>query len=119
MIFYEAPHKLMGTLSDLQTAFGGERRLTVCRELTKLHEQVVRTTIAGALEQFTQQGAKGEFVLILEGAAPQVEERDPEQALERVAQLRAEGLSLKEACAQAAEEFGLKKRALYELSLGK
>jgi 16S rRNA (cytidine1402-2'-O)-methyltransferase len=120
MIFYEAPHKLLATLADLETAFGPDRRLTVCRELTKLHEQVVRTTIAGALEQFTQQGAKGEFVLILEGAPPAAQESgDPEQALERVAQLREQGLSLKEASAQAAEEFGLKKRVLYELSLGK
>jgi 16S rRNA (cytidine1402-2'-O)-methyltransferase len=119
MIFYEAPHKLLATLEDLQAAFGPERRLTVCRELTKLHEQVVRTTVAGALEQFTRQGAKGEFVLILEGAAPAKREADPDQALERVARLREQGLSLKDASAQAAEEFGLKKRVLYELSLGK
>lgn len=119
MIFYEAPHKLLDTLEDLRDAFGPDRRMTVCRELTKLHEQVLRTTVEGALAHFTEQGVKGEFVLILEGAAPKAQECDPEAALERVHTLREAGLSLKEAAAQAAEEFGMKKRTLYDLAIGK
>lgn len=119
MIFYEAPHKLLTTLEDLRNTFGPDRRIAVCRELTKLHEQVLRTTVEEALAYFTEQGPKGEFVLILEGAAPKQRESDPKAALERVSQLREEGMSLKEAAAQAAGEFGMKKRALYDLAIGK
>lgn len=119
MIFYEAPHKLLNTLEDLRDCFGGDRRLSVCRELTKLHEQVLRTTVAGALEHFSQTAPKGEFVLVLEGALPKQRESDPEGALARVEELREEGLSLKEAAARAAEEFGMKKRELYERAVGK
>lgn len=119
MIFYEAPHKLLATLEDLQSTFGPDRRITVCRELTKLHEQVLRATVGEALARFTEQGPKGEFVLVLEGAPPKRRECDPKAALERVSQLRGEGLSLKEAAAQAAGEFGMKKRALYDLAVGK
>jgi 16S rRNA (cytidine1402-2'-O)-methyltransferase len=119
MIFYEAPHKLAATLADLTDAFGPRRRVTLCRELTKLHEEVVRTTLGEAVERCAQQEPRGEFVLVVAGAEPQVREADPQAALARVEALRAAGLSLKEAAAQAAEEFGLKKRQLYDLSLGK
>ncbi len=119
MIFYEAPHKLEGTLEDLCAVFGGERRCAVCRELTKLHEEIYRATLGEALAYFTEKGAKGEFVLVVDGAAPAVKESDPDAALARVEQLRAEGLSLKEAAAQAAAEFGLKKKALYDRAIGK
>ena len=114
MIFYEAPHKLLSTLEDLAEAFGPDRRLSVCRELTKLHEEVLRTTVGGALAHFEGTQPKGEFVLVLEGAAG-----DPDAALERVNRLRGEGLSLKEAAVQAAAEFGLKKKQLYDMAIGK
>ena len=119
MIFYEAPHKLLATLEDLTDYFGGERRVAVCRELTKLHEEVLRTTLAEALAHFEQTPPKGEFVLVIAGAQPKVVEADPDAALARVFQLREEGLSLKEASAQAAGEFGLKKKALYDRAIGK
>ena len=119
MIFYEAPHKLLATLEDLSEVFGGERRVAVCRELTKLHEEILRATLAEALEYFNGKGAKGEFVLVVEGAAPKEKECDPDAALARVEQLRTEGLSLKEAAAQAAAEFGMKKKALYDRAIGK
>ena len=120
MVFYEAPHKLEDTLEDFVAVFGAERRIALCRELTKLHEEVVRTTVSQALADCATRPPRGEYVLVVEGApeAP-AQEADPQAALERVAQLRGEGLSLKEACAKAGEEFGIKKRQLYDMSLGK
>jgi len=119
MIFYEAPHKLADTLDDLLAVFGGQRRISLCRELTKLHEEVLRTTLAEAVAHFAEKEPRGEFVLIVEGAAAEVKEADPEAALARAEQLRAAGLSTKDAAAQAAEEFGLKKRQVYDMLLGK
>ncbi len=120
MVFYEAPHKLTATLDDLRDTFGPDRRVAVCRELTKLHEQVLRTTLREATDYFVQTPPRGEFVLVVDGApTPAAQAGDPQQALKRVEQLRGEGWSLKDAAAQAAVEFGLKKRALYDLSLGK
>lgn len=117
MIFYEAPHKLMRTLSDLLDTFG-DRSVALCREMTKLHEEVIRTSLSGAIEHFTQTPPKGEFVLVVEGAAePAGPELSPEQALERVDSLRAEGLSLKEACKKAASETGFSKNELYSMAL--
>lgn len=120
MVFYEAPHKLEDTLEDFVAVFGPQRRIALCRELTKLHEEVVRTTVGQALEDCASRPPRGEYVLVVEGAedAP-VEQADPQLALKRVEQLRSEGLSLKEACAKAGEEFGMKKRQLYDMSLGK
>ena len=117
MIFYEAPHKLRDTLADLTDTFGGERRISLCRELTKLHEEVRRTTLAQAEEEYRQLEPRGEFVLVVEGAAPEAREADPEAALARVEELREAGLSLKDAAARAAEEFGMRKKQLYDMSL--
>ena len=120
MIFYEAPHKLRDTLDDLAKTFGGARRIAVCRELTKLHEEILRTTLSGAVAHYDEVEPKGEFVLILEGAAPvEEEEISPELAMERMEQLRSQGLSLKQAAKQAAEELSLPKNKLYDLALGK
>ncbi len=119
VVLYEAPHKLRATLTDLVSALGGERRVSICRELTKLHEEVLRLTLGEAAERFRDQEPRGEFVLVLEGAAPAQAEPDPGRALARVEELRAQGLSLKDAAARAAPEFGLKKRALYDLAIGK
>lgn len=119
MIFYEAPHKLLDTLDDLLAAFGPDRRISLCRELTKLHEEIDRTTLGAAVERCREKEPRGEFVLVVEGAQPQAEEADPEAALARVEQLRGEGLPLKEAAARAAAEFGMKKRRLYDMALGK
>ena len=119
MIFYEAPHKLTDTLDDLLTVFGGERRISLCRELTKLHEEVLRITLAEAAAYFGETEPRGEFVLVVEGASPEVKQADPDGALARAEQLRAAGLSTKDAAAQAADEFGLKKRQVYDMLLGK
>ena len=121
MIFYEAPHKLAATLADLAKAFGGERRITLCRELTKLHEEIRRTTLAQAAEWYQANPPRGEFVLVVEGAAPPAapEEGRADLALERMEALVAGGLSLKDAARQAASETGQSKNVLYQLYLKK
>ena len=118
MIFYEAPHKLMTTLLDLRDTFGADRPVSLCRELTKLHEEVYRTTLGEAVEHYTETPPKGEFVLIVAGApetAPQAASSD--DAAARVAQLMDQGLSRKDAVKQAAKELDLPKNVVYEAAL--
>ena len=118
MIFYEAPHKLMSTLEDMAEVFGADRSISLCRELTKLHEEVVRTTLSGAITLYTQQPPKGEFVLVVAGAAPvEKEEVTPEDAANRVRELMESGMSRKDAVKQAAKELGLAKNAVYDAAL--
>ena len=117
MVFYEAPHKLRATLDDLSDTFGADRPMAVCRELTKFHEEVLRLTIGEAVERFAAQEPRGEFVLVVAGRPPQTVEGDEDAALARVEQLRRAGMPLKAAAAQAAEEFGVKKRVLYNRAL--
>ena len=120
MLFYEAPHKLEATLADLRDAFGPERPVSLCRELSKLHEEVRRTTLGEAVEWYKENQPKGEFVLVVRGAEP-VPEREAtlEDGLARVAQLREQGASLKDAVKQAARELDLSKNELYDLALGR
>ncbi len=114
MIFYEAPHKLRATLDDLADTFGPDRPVAVCRELTKLHEEVLRLTVGEARDHYAAQEPRGEFVLVVGGRpSPEKTEGDWDAALERTEALRREGLPLKAAAARAAEEYGVKKRALY------
>ena len=118
MIFYEAPHKLLSTLEDLAEAFGENRPISLCRELTKLHEEVVRTTLGGAVANYTENPPKGEFVLVVAGAPAQVKEAASEtDAAARVAQLIAEGLSRKDAVRQTAKELDLPKNVVYDIAL--
>ena len=119
MVFYEAPHKLAATLAELAHVLGADRRAVLCRELTKLHEETLRLPLGELAERYSQQQPRGEFVLVVEGAAPAPEEVDLGAALARVEQLRGEGLSLKQAAAQAAREMGCSRRTLYERALGK
>ncbi len=118
MIFYEAPHKLCATLEDLAAAFGPDRRISLCRELTKLHEEVRRTTLGQAVRWYAGNPPRGEFVLVVEGASqPEEAEVTLEQGLLRVAQLREGGSSLRDAVKQTAKELGLPKNELYALAL--
>ena len=118
MIFYEAPHKLMTTLEDMATAFGSNRPISLCRELTKLHEEVIRTTLGGAVELYTRQPPKGEYVLVVAGAEPVVQEAaTPEDAAKRVAVLMEGGMSRKDAIKQAAQELNLPKNVVYDAAL--
>ena len=118
MIFYEAPHKLLNTLEDMAEVFGADRPISLCRELTKLHEEVVRTTLGGAIEKYTENPPKGEFVLVLAGAPEAAkEEASADDAAARVAQLMAEGLSRKDAIKQTAKELDLPKNVVYDAAL--
>ena len=118
MIFYEAPHKLVTTLEDMAAVFGADRPISLCRELTKLHEEVVRTTLGAAVEKYTENGPKGEFVLIVAGAKPEEAElASPEDAAARVQQLMEEGLSRKDAVKQTAKELNLPKNVVYDAAL--
>ena len=118
MIFYEAPHKLLTTLEDMAEVFGSERSISLCRELTKLHEEVVRTTLGGAIEKYTQAPPKGEFVLVIAGAEPvQEEAATPMDAEQRLKQLLESGMSRKDAVKQTARELDLPKNAVYEIAL--
>ena len=115
MIFYEAPHKLLSTLEDLRDTFGPDRRISLCRELTKLHEEVRRTTLGQAVEEYTENAPKGEFVLVVEGSPEQAaEELTLEEGVRRVLALREQGMSMKEAARQVAKDTGLPKNELYQ-----
>ena len=118
MIFYEAPHKLLNTLEDMAAAFGTDRPISLCRELTKLHEEVIRTTLGGAVELYTQQPPKGEFVLVVAGAEPVVQEAaTPADAAKRVAALMEGGMSRKDAIKQTSQELNLPKNVVYDAAL--
>ena len=118
MVFYEAPHKLLNTLEDMAAAFGESRPISLCRELTKLHEEVIRTTLGGAIALYTQQPPKGEFVLVVAGAEP-VEEKPAtaEDAVQRVKALMDGGMSRKDAVKQTAQELHLPKNVVYDAAL--
>ena len=118
MVFYEAPHKLLATLEDMAAVFGNNRSISLCRELTKLHEEVVRTTLGAAIEKYTEMPPKGEFVLVVAGApVAEKEQATPEDATARVAQLMQEGLSRKDAIKQTAQELNLPKNVVYDAAL--
>ena len=119
MIFYEAPHKLLRTLQDFLDCFG-DRDISLCRELTKLHEEIIRTTLSEAVARFSAETPRGEFVLVLRGAAePEGPAMTRTQALAAVERYRSEGKSLKEACRLAAEDSGFSKNELYDFAVAK
>ena len=114
MIFYEAPHKLPATLRDLYAAFG-ERKLSIVREITKLHEEVIRTTTAEAAERYADGSIKGEIVLVLEGkSAEETEEYTLEAAVALARQLVENGERATEAAKEAAAMTGFKKNEIYK-----
>lgn len=118
MIFYEAPHKLRATLDDLAAAFGGDRLISLSRELTKLHEETRRCTLSEAVAYFSETPPRGEFVLIVAGApdlaAPDADDDRMAQALLAVAQRVAAGETRKDAVKMVSAAFGVKKNALYQ-----
>ena len=114
LIFYEAPHKLLNTLEDMLEFFG-DRKISLCRELTKLHEEVIRTTLAQAVEMYKSVKPKGEFVLVIEGARESelVKAETMEQALEQVKSLMQKGMRGADACKEIAKATGFSKGELY------
>ena len=113
MLFYEAPHHLRGTLGELLEAFGPDRAVSLCRELTKLHEEVLRLTLEEALRYYEANEPRGEYVLVVAGAEPRTETVSLEQALALVQRLTDSGLRTKDAVKQVAEETGVSKNARY------
>ena len=116
LIAFETPHRLRDTLQDMVETLG-ERRMAVCRELTKLHEEVFRGTASEALEHFVE--PKGELTLVIEGSAPAPADSPwpPEGARALASRLRADGKGAKKAVAQLAKEAGLNRRDAYRLWL--
>ena len=118
MIFHEAPHKLLTTLEDLSAAFGSDRRIALCRELTKLHEETRRCTLGEAVAHYTENAPKGEFVLVVAGAEPrEAAAVTLEDAVAQVLTLKAQGVRLKDAAKEVAEHTGLSKNELYAAAL--
>lgn len=118
MVFYEAPHKLRKTLSDFEKLFGGERKIAIVRELTKIHEEVWRTDLHTAAAHYREHEPKGEFVLVIAGqeaTAAEQEEYTLEDAVELARDKMSEGLSTSEAAKEAAKETGLRKSDIYKL----
>lgn len=115
LIFYEAPHKLRNTLDDLLEILG-DRRISLCRELTKVHEEVIRGTISEMIALYKQKDPRGEYVLVVEGAkkAP-TEEITPEQAAVLAKNLIEEGMKPSEACKEIAKKTGFSKSEIYRI----
>ena len=114
MVFFESPNRLADSLRDLALALGDDRRVVMCRELTKLHEEVVRGTAGSLARQFAD-GARGEICLVVAGAAAATS--DLPSGIAQVQALVAGGLRLKEAAAEVAEQTGLSRRDLYQGTL--
>lgn len=114
MIFYEAPHKLLSTLKDMLAVFG-DREIALCRELTKLHEQIENTALSAAVKYYSENAPKGEFVIVISGR----EETDERQeytlsdALKMARDYMSDGMSASSAAKTAAADTGLKKRDIY------
>ncbi|MCI8980447.1 MAG: hypothetical protein HFE52_07250 [Clostridia bacterium] len=118
LIFYEAPHKLRNTLSDMEKVFGGDRKIALARELTKLHEEVRRCTISEAVAFYAENNPRGEYVLVVEGASGEVRETEENEwdgisVKEHVDKYIEEGMTPKDAIKKAAEDRDLPKREVY------
>ena len=118
MIFYEAPHKLRATLDDMAEIFGGERRISLCRELTKLNEEAERCTLADAVKLYKEKEPRGEYVLVVEGGSGKAKEENPLLSLspeEHVAHYESQGMKRMDAIKAAAKDRGMTKSELYKI----
>lgn len=117
LIFYEAPHKLKNTLADMKKAFGGSRKIAIARELTKLHEEILRTDIDGAIAVYEEKNPRGEYVLVIEGASEEAVQSENAweniSIQEHVEKYINEGMTSKEAIKKAASDRGMSKRDVY------
>ena len=120
IVIYEAPHHLLATLEELKSALGGERRLAVCRELTKKHEENLQTTLADSLHYFEANEPRGEFVLVIEGVPRALLEKEQQAAWadmsleEHMAHYESQGIDRKEAMRLVAKDRGVSKRDIYQ-----
>ena len=117
MVFHEAPHKLRATLSDMAEILG-DRPVALCRELTKLHEETLRTTLSAAVALYAEREPRGEYVLVVAGARPMEEPAVTlEEGVSRVQRLREDGIKMKEAVRSVAGQTALNKNDLYDAVL--
>ena len=116
VVLFEAPHRLEKTLNDLADVCGGERRIVLARELTKLHEDIWRGTVSAAIERCAEVDPRGEYVLVLEGAPPAAEATE-EEIREAVELALGRGLSKKDAAAEVAELFAVARNRVYEIAI--
>ena len=116
LIFFESPHRIAEALADARDVLGADRQAAVCRELTKMHEEIRRGTL-GELTEWAEAGVRGEIVIVVAGAEPANIPLDA--ALDQVAELTASGLRLNEACAQVADATGHSSRELYQGALAR
>lgn len=114
LVFYEAPHKLLATLKDFYKVFG-ERRIALVREITKIHEEVIRTTLSLAIEKYENEVPKGEFVLVIEGKKQEKQEATLDEALSLAKKYLSEDMSVSMAAKLAAKETGIKKGDIYKV----
>ncbi len=114
LVFYEAPHKLLSTLTDMRDALGAERRISLVREMTKIHEEVRRATLGEAVAYYAQNPPKGEFVLVIEGAPePEPPEVSLEEAIEEARALTKEGLRAADAAKRVSAHTPFRKSEIY------
>ncbi|MCR5208382.1 MAG: 16S rRNA (cytidine(1402)-2'-O)-methyltransferase [Eubacterium sp.] len=113
MVFYEAPHKLVNTLNDFYKTFG-DRNIALVRELTKLHEEVIRTTVGEALKKYEAESPKGEFVIIVEGKKEEEKPVTLDEAVETAKALVESGMSVNASAKEVAAETGIKKSEIYK-----
>lgn len=122
MIFYEAPHKLCRTLADMKDTFGEDRKISLCREITKLNEEAIRTTLGEAVKMYEEKEPRGEYVLVLEGAleagiSPDGAFDTDLSPKEQVEALIAEGMPKKDAIKEVAKRLGVPKSEIYSLMI--
>ena len=118
MVFYEAPHKLCATLSDMLEVLG-ERKIALCRELTKVHEEIIRTTFDDAIAMYEENPPRGEFVVVIDGKSADEIEKEAREGWENmsvsdhVEMYIRQGVDEKEAMKKAAKDRGVSKRDIY------
>ena len=119
LVFYEAPHKLKATLTDMAEIFGKDRKISLCRELTKINEETMRTTIGEAVEHYEETEPRGEYVLVVSGFEGDIPNEGEDLTLlspeEHVARYEGEGMKRMDAIKKAAKDRGLSKSEMYKL----
>lgn len=120
LIFYEAPHKLRATLSDMANSFGNERKISLCREITKINEEIKRLTLGEAVSFYELNEPRGEYVLVVEGCSSETISDEKKELLtlspeEHVQRYEDEGLARMDAIKRAAKDRGISKSELYKI----